>query len=66
MQETASVLDVHRDTVVLEHAGPPVAKSDELEAVNDDPLPHDRADHRVEPGAIAAAGQDSDTHCRGQ
>src|SRR5207253_10902083 len=51
-----------RSAVALERAAPAVPVAEELVAVDPDPLPHDRADHRVEAGAVAAAGEDSDSH----
>ena len=36
--------------------------ADELVAVASDALADDRADHRVQPGAVAAAGEHSDPH----
>ena len=46
----------------LERAPPAVAEADELVAVDADALADDGPDHRVQPGAVAATGQHSDTH----
>ena len=46
----------------LERAAPAVAEPDELVAVIGHAGAHDRADDRVQPGAVAAAGQNSDSH----
>ena len=48
--------------VALERAAPAVAKADELMPVLADALAHDRADHGVQPGAIAAARENSESH----
>jgi hypothetical protein len=46
----------------LEGTLPAVAEADELEPVDGDALAHHRADHRVQPRTVAAAGEDSDAH----
>ena len=43
---------------------PAVAVADELVAEVFDPLADDRPDHRVEPGAVASAGEHADPHRR--
>src|SRR5262249_2942446 len=45
-----------------EHAGPAVAEADELVTEVVDALADDAADHRVEAGAVAAAGEEPDAH----
>ncbi len=50
----------HRD--VLERALPAVPEPDELVAVDADALADDGADHRVQAGAVAPAGQHTDSH----
>ena len=60
VQDPARVLVGQLDRVAGQHAGPAVAEAEELVAVHLDPLAHDRADDRVESGAVAAAGEDTD------
>ena len=56
------VASIERSIVVaLDDAGPAVAEADELVAVDLDALADDAADHRVEAGAVAAAGEDADS-----
>ena len=45
----------------LDHPAPALADADVLVALRVR-LPADRADHRVQAGAVAAAGEDSDPH----
>ena len=52
--------EVHR--LAVDHAAPAVAEADDLVAVHAFALADDGADHRVEPGAVAAAGQHADAH----
>ena len=51
-----------RDEVVVEHAAPAVQEADELVAVVVDSLFHGRIDHSIQSGAVAAAGQQSNSH----
>ena len=46
----------------VERAPPAVAEADELVPVGRDALAHDRPDDRVQPGAVAAAGEHADPH----
>src|ERR1700722_14960236 len=46
-----------RNKTVVEHAAPAVQKADKFVAVVIDPLAHNRVNHGVQPGAIAASGQ---------
>ena len=61
MQDPArSTRCVRSHRVGGQHSCPAVAEADELVPVVVDPLAHDGADHGVEAGAVAAAGQQSD------
>nr|BFE75380.1 hypothetical protein GCM10020092_086810 [Actinoplanes digitatis] len=46
----------------LKGALPPVAESDELVSVSGNALTDDGPDHRVQTGAVAAAGEHADAH----
>ena len=48
--------------VVLQRPAPAVAVADELVALDADALADDGADHRVQPGTVATAGEHSDAH----
>jgi 2-polyprenyl-6-methoxyphenol hydroxylase-like FAD-dependent oxidoreductase len=48
------------DDVALHHAAPAVEESDELVAVDGNALQYGAADDRVQSGAVATAGEDSD------
>jgi hypothetical protein len=61
-QDAAALGDAQLHGQPLEGAPPPVAEPDELEAVVADATTYDGADDRVEAGAVATAGEDSDTH----
>ena len=61
-QDAAHGRHVERLRVGLERSAPAVAEAHELRAVIERAGPHDRADDRVQPGAVAASGQDSDSH----
>ena len=61
-QDPAHLLDAELAGEALERALPAVAEADELEAVLLDALADDGADDGVEPGAVAASGEDSDSH----
>ena len=56
------VFESERNEVVVEHAAPAVQKADELVAVVVDSLSHRRINDRIQSGAIAAAGQQSNSH----
>ena len=56
-QGAAQLLDAERDRAALEHALPAVEEADELVAVDPLALAGHGPDHRVEPGAVAAAGE---------
>jgi hypothetical protein len=45
--------------IPFERTSPAIAKADDLVAVKTDPLADDRADHRVQTGAVTPAGEDS-------
>ena len=53
---------VERHRAVLDHAPPPVEEADELVVVDRLALAHDGSDHRVQPWAVAATGEQSDSH----
>src|SRR5690606_7583565 len=61
-QDAAYLLDAQRHRVVLQRAAPPVTEANELVAVHGDALANDRPDDRVQTGAVATAGQHTDTH----
>ena len=61
-QRAAHDVDGERHRAALADAVPGVEEADDLVAVVALALAHDGAEHRVEPGAVAAAGQDPDTH----
>ena len=61
-QDPARRLDRQLLVVALERPAPAVAKADDLVAVDVDPLADDRADDRVQPGAVAAACEDPESH----
>ena len=61
-EQTAHRLDRERRRPPLHHAVPRVEEADDLVAVRPLALADDRTDHRVQPGAVAAAGEDSDSH----
>jgi hypothetical protein len=48
------------ERVALEHAGPAMAEADAGVVRIVECSTHDRADHRVEPGAVSPTGQDAD------
>ena len=54
--------DVQRDRVTLQRPAPAVAESDELEPVLRHSLADHGPDHCVQPGAVSAAGEHSDSH----
>jgi hypothetical protein len=54
--------DAERLGRVVEEAAPPVLDADELHPVGADPAADHPADHRVQPGAVTATGQDAQTH----
>ena len=49
-------------TVVAEHPGPAVAKAEEAVLRRVQAGAHDGADHGVEAGAVASAGEEADAH----
>ena len=61
-QRAAHRLDRQRHRAPLAHAVPRVEEADELVAVDPLALAHDGPDHGVQPGAVAAAGEDADSH----
>ena len=60
MPRTSSTPERRRE--VLQRPPPAVAEADEVEAVGPDALADHRADHRVEPGTVAATGQHTNSH----
>ncbi len=58
----AVLCSVELDRVVLEHARPAVAKADEAVLVFAQAAAHHGADHRVQAGAVPAAGEQADAH----
>ncbi|CAM5742859.1 hypothetical protein MAUB1S_03592 [Mycolicibacterium aubagnense] len=46
----------------LDHAAPAVQESNELVTVDGNAFEHGAADHRIQTGAVATAGQNSDFH----
>ncbi len=63
-QDAAHLGDAERHAVGLQRPPPAVAVADELVPVVAGALADDRADHRVQARAIAAAGEHSDPHRR--
>ena len=61
-QDPADRLDVQRDGVPLQRPAPAVPEPDELESVLRYPLADHGADHRVQAGAVSAAGEHSHSH----
>ena len=61
-QDAAHRLDVQRHGVPFERPAPPIAEPDELKAVLLHALADHGADNCVQPGAVAAAGEDSHSH----
>ena len=55
-----SIVEGHR--APLAHAVPRVEEADQLVAVDPLALADDGPDHGVEPGAVASAGEDPDSH----
>ena len=61
-QDATHLRDAERPAVPLERAAPAVAIADELVAVLPHPLADDRANHRVQPRAVAASGENAYPH----
>ena len=61
-ERAAHGVDGEGDGAPFAHAVPGVGEADDLVTVVALALAHDGAEHRVEPGAVASAGQDPDTH----
>jgi hypothetical protein len=55
-------VDRQRHRLVLNHATPPFDEADKLIAVVENPLADNGAYHRIESGAVSAAGQNSNSH----
>ncbi len=51
-----------RDHVAVDHPAPAIAEPHEVALVDLDALQHGAADDRIQPGAVAAAGEDPDGH----
>ena len=62
VQEPACVGDRQFAHLAFDDAAPPVTEPDDLVAVHAFTLAHDRADHRVESGAVAASREHTDAH----
>src|ERR1700722_16439448 len=60
--DAVNILERERNEVVIEHAAPAVQEADELVPVVVDALPHSRIDDSIQSGAIAATGQQSNSH----
>ena len=61
-QDAPHLGDAERPPVALQRSPPAVAVADELVAVLGDALADDRPDHRVQPRAVAAAGEHAESH----
>jgi hypothetical protein len=61
-QDASSRVDGELDVGLLEHAAPPVEEAEDHVPVAVRGLAHDGADHRVEAGAVSAAGEHSEAH----
>ena len=61
-ERPAQGLDVERSRRPLDHALPPVEEADQLVAVGALALAHHCSHHRVQTGAVTAAGQHRHTH----
>ena len=61
-EHAAHRLDRERDRASLAHTVPGVEEPEHLVAVVTLGLAHDGADHGVEPGAVASAGEHADPH----
>ena len=64
-QDPARDVVGQRLAVAVQRAAPAVAEAEDLVAVVQRGLAHDRADDRVEAGAVAATGEDADAHTSG-
>src|SRR4051812_32495944 len=62
MQDPARAVEREVTRLVVQYAGPAVAEADELVPVGIDALADDGPDDRIEPGAVAAAGEHADSH----
>src|SRR5208337_4940555 len=60
--DAVGAFESERNPIVVQHAAPAVEKADELIPIMVDALLHRRVDHRIKSGAIAAAGQQSNSH----
>ena len=63
-QDPGGGLERQLDRVVFEHARPAVAKAQERVASRRRAAAHDGTDDRVEPGAVAASGEQPEAHYR--
>src|ERR1700689_3493413 len=61
--DAVNILERERNEVVIEHTAPAVQEAKELVPVVVDALPHSRINDSIQSGAIAAAGQQSNSHC---
>ncbi len=61
-QDAADLGDAERLRQAFERAFPAVPEADELVTVDGDALADHRPDHRVQTGAVAAAGEHADAH----
>ena len=60
--DAVNILQSEGNELVVQHTAPAVEKADELIAIVVDALPHGRINHRIQSGAVAAAGQQSNSH----
>ena len=60
--DPVGVFESERNPVVIKYATPAIEKADELVAVGLNPLSNGSVNHRIQAGAIAASGQQSNSH----
>jgi len=60
-QDSGDLAPAERDEELLDHSAPALAYADDVVASRPGAA-RDRADHRIEAGAVAAAGENADTH----
>ena len=61
-QAVVAVVVAQLDAAVLEQPAPAVEEADDRRAVPHVAGAHDRPDHRVQPGTVAASGENSNAH----
>ncbi len=62
MQDAGDLIDLELPGLVVQHPTPPVAEPHEGVAMHSDAFPDHRSDDGVQPGAVAAAGEDPESH----